>query len=163
MARPRFRFGLACAPHKPPTSGGYRGALVRLQARDGFHTSDNKPSLACRASASITGCVRKSLLRLRPSAYLTRDHRLGLATALRLRQNACRRNTPPLPRSLEHKIQHAKCGFWYNYYELKRAHAGLHGKAQDHRMKSESKRKILVAGMGTSPAVLTNAVWALAH
>ena len=30
-------------------------------------------------------------------------------------------------------------------------------------MKSESKRKILVAGMGTSPAVLTNAVWALAH
>ena len=26
-------------------------------------------------------------------------------------------------------------------------------------MKSESKRKILVAGMGTSPAVLTNAVW----
>jgi len=25
-------------------------------------------------------------------------------------------------------------------------------------MKSESKRKILVAGMGTSPAVLTNAV-----
>ena len=24
-------------------------------------------------------------------------------------------------------------------------------------------RKILVAGMGTSPAVLTNAVWALAH
>jgi len=30
-------------------------------------------------------------------------------------------------------------------------------------MKSESKRKILVAGMGTSPAVLTNAVWALAQ
>ena len=41
-------------------------------------------------------------------------------------------------------------------------------------MKSESKRKIsgppkclarrrIVAGMGTSPAVLTNAVWALAH
>jgi len=30
-------------------------------------------------------------------------------------------------------------------------------------MKTESKRKILVAGMGTSPAVLTNAVWALAH
>ncbi len=30
-------------------------------------------------------------------------------------------------------------------------------------MKSESKRTILVAGMGTSPAVLTNAVWALAH
>ncbi len=26
-----------------------------------------------------------------------------------------------------------------------------------------SKRKILIAGMGTSPAVLTNAVWALAH
>ena len=25
------------------------------------------------------------------------------------------------------------------------------------------KRQILVAGMGTSPAVLTNAVWALAH
>jgi len=24
-------------------------------------------------------------------------------------------------------------------------------------------RKILIAGMGTSPAVLTNAVWALAH
>ena len=70
---------------------------------------------------------------------------------------------PPLPRSLEHKIQHAKCGFWYNYYELGQAHAGFHGKAQDHRMKSESKRKILVAGMGSSPAVLTNAVWALAH
>ena len=32
-----------------------------------------------RASASITGCVRKTLLRLRPSAYLTRDHRLGAA------------------------------------------------------------------------------------
>ena len=30
-------------------------------------------------------------------------------------------------------------------------------------MKLESNRKILVAGMGTSPAVLTNAVWALAH
>ena len=26
-----------------------------------------------------------------------------------------------------------------------------------------AKRKILVAGMGTSPAVLTNAVWALAQ
>ena len=56
-----------------------RGALVRLQARDGYHTSDNEPSLACHASASITGCVRKSLSRLRPSACLTRDHRLGLA------------------------------------------------------------------------------------
>jgi hypothetical protein len=103
-ARPRFRFGLARAPHEPPTSGGYRGALVRLQARDGSRTSDNEPSLAItaaqaglafcsepsrakrvpsRASASIAGCVRKSLLRLRPSAYLTRDHRLGLATTLR--------------------------------------------------------------------------------
>ena len=30
-------------------------------------------------------------------------------------------------------------------------------------MKSESKRKILVVGMGTSPAVLTETVWALAH
>lgn len=30
-------------------------------------------------------------------------------------------------------------------------------------MKPESKRKILVVGMGTSPAVLTNAVWELAH
>ena len=100
MARPRFRFGLARAPHEPPTSGGYRGALVRLQARDGYHTSDNEPSLAItaaqaglafcsepsrakrvpsHASASITGCVRKSLLRLRPSACLTRDHRLGAA------------------------------------------------------------------------------------
>ena len=29
-------------------------------------------------------------------------------------------------------------------------------------MKSESKRKILVADIGTSPAMLTNAVWALA-
>ena len=77
-----------------------RGALVRLQARDGSRTSDNEPSLAItaaqaglafysepsrakrvpsRASASITGCVRKSLLRLRPSACLTRDHRLGAA------------------------------------------------------------------------------------
>ena len=27
-------------------------------------------------------------------------------------------------------------------------------------MKPESTRKILVAGMGSSPAVLTNAVWA---
>ncbi len=25
------------------------------------------------------------------------------------------------------------------------------------------RRQILIAGMGTSPAVLTNAVWALAH
>ncbi len=33
-----------------------------------------------------------------------------------------------------------------------------HGKAS-----GPSKRTILVAGMGTSPAVLTNAVWALAH
>ena len=56
-----------------------RGALVRLQARDGSHTSDNEPSLACHASASITGCVRKFLLRLRPFAYLTRDHWLGAA------------------------------------------------------------------------------------
>jgi len=53
-----------------------RGALVRLQARNGSRTSDKLPSLACRASASIAGYVRKSLLRLRPSAYLTRDHRL---------------------------------------------------------------------------------------
>ena len=30
-------------------------------------------------------------------------------------------------------------------------------------MKPESKRTILIAGMGTTPAVLTNAVWALAH
>ena len=29
--------------------------------------------------------------------------------------------------------------------------------------REQSKRTILVAGMGTSPAVLTNAVWALAH
>jgi len=26
-----------------------------------------------------------------------------------------------------------------------------------------AKRKILIAGMGTSPGVLTNVVWALAH
>ena len=56
-----------------------RGALVRLQGRDGYRTSDKLPSLACHASASITGCVRKSLLRLRPSACLTRDHRLVAA------------------------------------------------------------------------------------
>ena len=94
MARPRFRFGLARAPHEPPTSGGYRGALVRLQARDGSRTSDNEPYLAItaaqaglafcsepsrakrvpsRASASITCCVRKRLLRLRDkTAPLTR-------------------------------------------------------------------------------------------
>ena len=30
-------------------------------------------------------------------------------------------------------------------------------------MHEKTKRAILVAGMGTSPAVLTNAVWALAH
>lgn len=30
-------------------------------------------------------------------------------------------------------------------------------------MKPESKRKILIASIGTSPGVLTNAVWALAH
>ena len=70
-----------------------RGALVRLQARDGFRTSDNEPSVACRASASITGCVRKLFLRLRPSAYLTRDHRLGLAIALRLKTHGA--ETPP--------------------------------------------------------------------
>ena len=29
--------------------------------------------------------------------------------------------------------------------------------------KCTTRRKVLVAGMGTSPAVLTNAVWALAH
>ena len=66
----------------PPTSPRRpmaRGALVRLQGRDGYRTSDKLPSLACHASASITGCVRKSLLRLRPSACLTRDHRLGAA------------------------------------------------------------------------------------
>ena len=63
----------------PPRRPMARGALVRLQARDGSRTSDKLPSLACRASASITGCVRKTLLRLRPSAYLTRDHRLGAA------------------------------------------------------------------------------------
>ena len=28
---------------------------------------------------------------------------------------------------------------------------------------SAANRTILIAGMGTSPAVLTNAVWALAH
>ena len=56
-----------------------RGALVRLQGRDGYRTSGKLASLACHASASITGCVRKSLLRLRPSACLTRDHRLGAA------------------------------------------------------------------------------------
>ena len=47
--------------------------------------------------------------------------------------------------------------------KLGQAHVGLHGRIQNHRMKSESKRTIFVAGMGTSPAVLTNAVWALAH
>ena len=62
-----------------------RGALVRLQARDGSRTSDNEPSLACRASASISGCVRKFLLRLRPFAYLISDHRLVAA------ENTCRR------------------------------------------------------------------------
>ena len=56
-----------------------RGDVVRLQVRDGYRTSDKLPSLACHASASITGCVREHLLRLRPSAYLTRDHRLGVA------------------------------------------------------------------------------------
>ena len=30
-------------------------------------------------------------------------------------------------------------------------------------MKQEAKRTILIAGMGTSPAVLTETVWALAH
>ena len=30
-------------------------------------------------------------------------------------------------------------------------------------MKPESTRKILVASMGTSPVVLTETVWALAH
>ena len=29
--------------------------------------------------------------------------------------------------------------------------------------REQTKRKILVAGMGTSPAVLTETVWALAH
>ena len=28
---------------------------------------------------------------------------------------------------------------------------------------TSANRTILIAGMGTSPAVLTNAVWALAH
>lgn len=28
---------------------------------------------------------------------------------------------------------------------------------------TSARRKILIAGMGASPAVLTNAVWALAH
>ena len=118
MARPRFRFGLARAPHEPPTSGGYRGALVRLQARDGSRTSDKLPSLAItaaqaglafcsepsrakrvpsRASASITGCVRKSLLRLRPYAYLTRDHRLVAAIASRQKTHAAE-TPPPRPR-----------------------------------------------------------------
>ena len=71
-----------------------RGALVRLQARDGSRTSGNEPSLACRASASITGCVRKSLLRLRPSAYLTRDHRLVAAITLRLKTKMQAAKTP---------------------------------------------------------------------
>jgi len=31
----------------------------------------------------------------------------------------------------------------------------------DHRMRYEAKRRILVAGMGTSLAVLMNAMWAL--
>ena len=30
-------------------------------------------------------------------------------------------------------------------------------------IREQTKRKILVAGMGTSPAVLTETVWALAH
>jgi len=96
-----------------------RGALVRLQARDGFRTSDNEPSLACRASASIPGCVRKSLLRLRPSAYLTRDHRLGLATALR-QKNACRRNTPSAS-------AHGTLGSWGKATHARRS---LRGKAR---------------------------------
>ena len=29
--------------------------------------------------------------------------------------------------------------------------------------REQSKRTILIAGMGTSPVVLTNAVWAFAH
>ena len=66
-------------PTTSPRRPMARGALVRLQARDGYRTSDKLPSLACHASASIIGCVRKSLSRLRPSACLTRDHRLGAA------------------------------------------------------------------------------------
>ena len=72
-----------------------RGALVRLQGRDGSRTSDNEPSLACRASASISGCVRKLLLRLRPSACLTRDHRLVAAIAMRQKTH-CAETRPPL-------------------------------------------------------------------
>ena len=56
--------------------------------------------------------------------------------------------------------------------KLGQAHVGLHGRIQNHRMKSESKRNVpcppkclargrIVAGMGTSPAVLTNVVRAL--
>jgi len=73
-----------------------RGALVRLQDRDGSRTADNEPSLACRASADIAGCVRKSLLRLRPSAYLTRDHRLGFAITLRHKVYAAETASPAL-------------------------------------------------------------------
>ena len=85
----------------PPTSPRRpmaRGALVRLQGRDGSRTSDNEPSLVCRASASISGCVRKSLLRLRPSACLTRDHRLVAAIAMRQKTH-CAETLPPLSRA----------------------------------------------------------------
>ena len=80
LANTPYPFARTFAP--PPTSPRRpmaRGALVRLQARDVYRTSDKLPSLACHASASIIGCVRKSLSRLRPSACLTRDHRLGAA------------------------------------------------------------------------------------
>jgi hypothetical protein len=87
MARPAP--DLLAEPCRPMA----RGALVRLQGRDGSHTSDNEPSLVCRASAHITGCVRKSLLRLRPSACLTRDHRLGLAIAMRQKTH-CAKTRP---------------------------------------------------------------------
>ena len=79
QAHPRGGIRTFAPPPTSPRRPMARGALVRLQGRDGSHTSDNEPSLVCRASAHITGCVRKSLLRLRPSACLTRDHRLGLA------------------------------------------------------------------------------------
>ena len=61
MIKTRPAPDLRFSPRRPMA----RGALVRLQARDGSRTSDKLPSLACRASASITGWLRKRLLRLR--------------------------------------------------------------------------------------------------
>ena len=98
-----------------------------------------KKPVATSISRSFTFCPCRQASRQNDDASKSGRFRLFH------RRFACRRNTPPLPRLLEHKIQHGKCGFWYNYYEPWVSPCGLSlkGPRSSHeiRIKAQNPRR----------------------